>query len=170
MKEKEQNSVVEMEDPLQSRDSVTFSSSGTRRAILSAFCSYIVHGCILFIHSSEMLRMIFVFGLVIDSSIVMFWFLTGSDENRKERRSDFKKKLLNAFSKFKHSFKKKRVDELQAVNVVPAVVDAFRKLLIMDELLPQKHDDYHMMLRCPILTVLLNSGSSDVITLHYSGI
>nr|AFK38644.1 unknown [Medicago truncatula] len=87
-----------MEDPLQSRDSVTFSSSG-------------------------------------------------SDENRKERRSDFKKKLLNAFSKFKHSFKKKRVDELQAVNVVPAVVDAFRKLLIMDELLPQKHDDYHMMLR-----------------------
>jgi len=99
----------------------------------------------------------------------MFWFLT-KEEKRRERRSDFKKKVLNGFSKFKHSFKKKRVDEFQAVNVVPAVVDAFRKSLIMDELLPQKHDDYHMMLRCPILTVLLNSGSSDVITLHYSGI
>ncbi|XP_061340616.1 phosphatidylinositol/phosphatidylcholine transfer protein SFH8-like [Gastrolobium bilobum] len=86
---------------------------------------------------------------------------SGSDE-KKERRSDFeysederraRKKALNASSDFNHSLKKKSssrksdgrdssvsVEELQAV-------DAFRQLLVMDELLPEKHDDFHMMLR-----------------------
>ncbi|XP_061340614.1 phosphatidylinositol/phosphatidylcholine transfer protein SFH8-like isoform X2 [Gastrolobium bilobum] len=97
---------------------------------------------------------------------------SGSDE-KKERRSDFensederrsrigslKKKALNASSKFKHSLKKNRgrrksdgrvssvsIEDVRDVEELQAV-DAFRQSLIMDELLPEKHDDFHVMLR-----------------------
>ncbi|CAL5335137.1 unnamed protein product [Camellia sinensis] len=77
------------------------------------------------------------------------------EDERKTRIGSFKKKVINASTKLRHSLNKKgrrnsRVmsvsfeDEHDAEELQP--VDALRQTLILEEFLPAKHDDYHMML------------------------
>ncbi|KAG5030438.1 hypothetical protein JHK82_014047 [Glycine max] len=79
-----------------------------------------------------------------------------SEDERKKKLGSFKKVAISASSKFKHSFAKRgrkhsRVMSLSIEDDLDAeelqAVDAFRQALILEELLPSKHDDHHMMLR-----------------------
>ncbi|EXC04414.1 Sec14 cytosolic factor [Morus notabilis] len=79
-----------------------------------------------------------------------------SEDEKKTRLGSLKKKAINASTKFRNSLTKRgrrnsRVmsvsfeDEIDAEEL--QAVDAFRQELILEELLPSKHDDHHMMLR-----------------------
>ncbi|KAH7852542.1 hypothetical protein Vadar_026131 [Vaccinium darrowii] len=82
--------------------------------------------------------------------------MENSEDEKKTRLGSLKKKAIHASTKLRHSFTKKgrrnsRVmsaafeDEHDAEEL--KAVDAFRQALILEEMLPAKYDDYHMMLR-----------------------
>ena len=89
-----------------------------------------------------------------------------SEDEKKTRMGSLKKKAIDASSKLRHSLKKKnrrksgsRVLSVSIEDVRDLVeleaVEAFRQALILDELLPAKHDDYHMLLRYLILLIVM---------------
>lgn len=78
-----------------------------------------------------------------------------SEDERKTRLGLLKKKAISASNKFRNSLKRgRRSSRVMSVSFEDDMddeemqaVDAFRQALILDELLPSKHDDHHMMLR-----------------------
>ncbi|XP_015932750.1 phosphatidylinositol/phosphatidylcholine transfer protein SFH3 [Arachis duranensis] len=78
-----------------------------------------------------------------------------SDEERKKKLGSVKKLAISASKNYRNSLKKGRRhsrvmsvsidDELDAEEL--KAVDAFRQVLVLEELLPSMHDDHHTMLR-----------------------
>ncbi|GAB2218988.1 hypothetical protein Drorol1_Dr00006613 [Drosera rotundifolia] len=82
--------------------------------------------------------------------------LDSHEDERKTRLSSFKKKAFNVSNRFKHSLQRKGRRNSRVMSIVfedehdadeIQAVDALRQALILEELLPSKHDDYHMLLR-----------------------
>ncbi|MED6204229.1 Phosphatidylinositol/phosphatidylcholine transfer protein sfh8 [Stylosanthes scabra] len=82
-----------------------------------------------------------------------------SEDDRRTRIGSLKKKAINASSKFRHSLRKKSsrrksasrtnsvsIEDVRDVKELQAV-ESFRQALMSDNLLPTRHDDYHMLLR-----------------------
>ncbi|KAG2617807.1 hypothetical protein PVAP13_3NG258005 [Panicum virgatum] len=78
-----------------------------------------------------------------------------SEGDKKTKIGSFKKKAINAGNKFRHSLRrrsKKKNEPRDSIKDIRDIkelqdVETFRQCLIDEDLLPQQHDDYHMMLR-----------------------
>lgn len=92
------------------------------------------------------------------------------DERKRTKIGSLKKKALNASTKFTHSLKKRgkrKVDSRTSSVSIEDVRDeeeersvyAFRQELIAKDLLPEKHDDYHTLLRFDSIFHLILSPS-----------
>ncbi|KAJ3692509.1 hypothetical protein LUZ60_012859 [Juncus effusus] len=77
-------------------------------------------------------------------------------ERKMKRVLSLKKKAISASAKFRNSLTRRarRSSRVMSVSIEDVrdedemqAVDAFRQMLILEELLPSRHDDYHMMLR-----------------------
>ncbi|KAJ9704746.1 hypothetical protein PVL29_003004 [Vitis rotundifolia] len=83
--------------------------------------------------------------------------IENSEDERKKKMGTFKKKAITASSKFRNSLTKKGRRNSKVMNIALEeddldaeelqAVDAFRQTLILEELLPSKHDDSRVMLR-----------------------
>ncbi|XP_061969470.1 phosphatidylinositol/phosphatidylcholine transfer protein SFH8-like isoform X2 [Populus nigra] len=81
-----------------------------------------------------------------------------SEEERKTRIGSLKRKAMKASSKLRRSLTKSKkkgtggegvsaaIEDVRDVEEL-RVVDSFKQLLMADDLLPARHDDYHMLLR-----------------------
>ncbi|KAL4581293.1 hypothetical protein LXL04_017504 [Taraxacum kok-saghyz] len=78
------------------------------------------------------------------------------EEDKKARRNSLKQRAINASNKFRTSFSKKSRRNSKVMSVVVEdehdaedlkAVEALRQALIQEDMLPAKHDDYHMLLR-----------------------
>ncbi|KAG2400865.1 Phosphatidylinositol/phosphatidylcholine transfer protein [Vigna angularis] len=101
-----------------------------------------------------------------------------SDDEKKKRVGSFKKVAMNASFKFRGSLTKKgrrhsRVmsvaieDDLDAEEL--QAVDALRQALILEELLPSRHDDHHMMLRFFVFKDFEFSEQDEVLKYYPQG-
>ncbi|PSS06048.1 Phosphatidylinositol/phosphatidylcholine transfer protein [Actinidia chinensis var. chinensis] len=79
--------------------------------------------------------------------------IENSEDERKTRMGSLKKAAISTF-RYSLTRKGRRSSRVMSVEIEDVhdaeelqTVDAFRQSLILEELLPSKHDDYHMMLR-----------------------